>query len=403
MFDQNNNKEKIRIVTKSLALYFVLMPLDSINVFGLGSLLKVFALLPIFTILIYGRQNKFAINKMVASLIGYALIISVSYLYTIDLTRSRFTIIRIILNMTLIIFAGKIYDEYNNAEFQYLTKAMIVGGIFNIMLTFLFSTSGRLTLSIAGSTQDPNYINGYSLFTLAYFANLLFKEKKIWVVMPILIILLFTLRTGSRGALLASLLVVSTVLFYLYIIQHKITPSMFFVLIIVFSLVAIFSENILMLVAPEVLQRYSIEYIENYRGINRTDLWLTLLGVYQESSFLRQLFGYGVNTVPHVEWLSHHVAHNLWIEHLIANGLVGLIALCIMQATFFKVAVKTKNLLLISTYIGLMAMCMTLSLVSYKPIWNAMIMIMIAEQIRCRELRMKQSQNMSEDEVNLNM
>ena len=151
-----------------------------------------------------------------------------------------------------------------------------------------------------------------------------------------------------------------------------------------------------MLVAPEMLQRYTIEYIENYRGINRTDLWFTLLDVYKNSSFFRQLFGYGVNTVIHVEWLSHHVAHNLWLELLIANGLIGLIALCFMQVTFLKVAFKTKNLILISTYIGLLVMCFTLSLVSYKPIWNIMIMIMISEQIRCRKLRESQISSKNE-------
>ena len=403
MFYQNNNREKIGIVTKSLALYFVLMPFDSINIFGLGSLLKVIALFPIIAILIYGRQNKFTINRITGVLIIYTLVIAASYLYSIDFTMSQSAVIRLVLNMALIIFAGKIYDEYNNAEYQYLIKAMVVGGIFNIMLTLLFSTSGRLTLSVAGSTQDSNYINGYSLFALACFANMLFNEKKIWAVGPILIILVFTLSTGSRGALLASFSVLFAVLFYLYVIQHKITPSMFFVLIIFLSLIAIFSENILMLVAPEVLQRYSIEYIENYRGINRSDLWLNLLDVYKNSSFFRQLCGYGVSTVPHVEWLSHHVAHNLWIEHLIANGLVGLIALCLMQAIFLKSAVKAKDLVLISAYIGLLVMCMTLSLVSYKPIWNVMIMIMISKQIRRRELRMKQNQNIDENEINLNM
>lgn len=401
MFDKNNNKEKIGIVTKSLALYFVLIPLDSIDVLGFGSLLKVIALFPIIAILIYGRQNKYTVNKLTGSLIIYTLIIAISYLYSIDLDMSQSAIVRLVLNMALIIFAGNIYTEYNDSEYQYLTKAMIAGGIFNIILTFLFSASNRLTLSIAGSTQDPNYINGYSFFALAYLANLLFKERKIWAAVPILLVLLFTLNTGSRGASLASLSLLFVVLFYLYVVQRKINISMFLILIIVFSLIAIFGENILMLVAPEMLQRYTIEYIENYRGINRTDLWFTLLDVYKNSSFFRQLFGYGVNTVIHVEWLSHHVAHNLWLELLIANGLIGLIALCFMQVTFLKVAFKTKNLILISTYIGLLVMCFTLSLVSYKPIWNVMIMIMISEQVRRRELHDQQAQ--SKNEVNLDV
>lgn len=389
MFDQNNNKEKIGIVTRSLALYFVLMPLDSINVFGLGSLLKVIALFPIIAILIYGRQNKFTVNKITGVMIIYTLIIAFSYLYSIDVAMSQSAIIRLVLNMALIIFAGKIYDEYNNAEYQYLTKAMVVGGIFNIILTFLFSNTakaGRLTFGVGGSRQDPNYINGYSMFALAYFANLLFKEKKIWAAGPILIILVFTLSTGSRGALLASLFVLSTVLFYLYVVQHKINVSMFFVLIIFLSLIAVFSENILMLVAPEVLQRYTADYVENYRGINRPDLWLYLWEVYKKSSFFRQMFGYGVDTVVEVNLFTYQVAHNLWLEHLIANGLLGFISLCIMQAMFLKAALKSKDLLVISSYIAFLVMSVTLSLVSYKPMWNVMIMIMITDRMRRKSL-----------------
>lgn len=386
---KSENNERIGIVAKLLALYFVMMPLDSIDFFGLGSLLKVIALLPILAILIYGRQNKYTINKLTGSLIIYTLIISVSYLYSIDLILSQSAVIRLCLNMTLIIFAGKIYDEYNDSEYKFLTKALVVGGFLNIILTFIFSNTvkdGRLTLAVAGSRQDPNYLNGYSLFALAYFSNLLFKEKKIWALFPILIIFVFTLSTGSRGALLASLSLVFVVVFYLYVIKHNVNPATIMIVAIIFVIVMIFGESILTLVAPRVLARYTLEYVENYRGLNRTDLWFNLLDVYAQSSFFRQLFGYGVNTVWIVETLSNNVAHNVWLEHLIANGLVGMISLIIMQWLFFRTALRTKDLVLISTYVAMMAMCFTLSLVSYKPIWNTMIMIMIADRRRYKSL-----------------
>ena len=385
LFQKSENNERIGIVAKLLALYFVLMPLDSINFFGLGSLLKGFALLPILAILIYGRQNKYTINKLAGSLIIYTLIISVSYLYSIDLIASRTAVIRQCLNTALIVFAGKIYDEYNYSEYKFLTKALVVGGFLNIILTFIFagkSLGGRLTLSVAGSTQDPNYLNGYSLFALAYFSNLLFKEKKILALFPILVIFVFTLSTGSRGALLASLSLVFAIVFYLYVMKHKVNPAAITIVVIVFLVIMIFGESLLMLVAPQVLERYTLEYIENYRGTNRPDLWLSLLETYRDSDFFRQLFGYGVSTVAIVEWMTHHVAHNLWLEHLIANGVVGFLALCTMQVLFFKAAWRTKDLVLIATYIALLAMCVTVSLVSYKPIWNAMIMIMILSRIK---------------------
>lgn len=377
--------ERISVATKLLAFYFVLMPLDSINFLGMGSLLKIVALFPIAAILILHRKTRLQLNVLVGWAILYTLTVAISCAYSINFSDSLSSTKRLLINMILILCVGGLYDEYNKTEYSYLIKALVLGGAANIILTFLNSDTskyGRMTLSVAGSTQDLNYINGYMLFALAFFMKKLISDRKIYALAPIAVIFVFTLMTGSRGAFVALAAIVLSSMLYIFFVEKNIKPGTVFITVIVTVLVLMFYKDILMLISPQVAERFTLEYIRNYRGVNRTEIWAHILGVFKESSFFRQLFGYGTGTVPLVNTMTHQVAHNLWIDHLIANGIIGLMIFTGMQICFLKEAFRSKDVVLFSSYIGLLAMCLTLSLVSYKPIWNCMMMIMIAAQIR---------------------
>ena len=377
---------KINLTTKCIALYFVLMPLDSIRVFGMGSLLKVIALFPIISILVLKRKSKLKLSRMVLWSLVYLFSIAFSCAYSISLDDSFSGTIRLLVNMILILCVGGIYDEYTKSEYVFLMKSLVLGGVANIVLTFLnpetTDVTGRLTLSIAGSTQDMNYINGYMLFALAFFVKKLIKDKRMTALVPIAVIIVFSLMTGSRGALLAVAAIIVSSLLYVFFAEKNVRPSTVFITITVIVLGYVFYQDILMLISPKVARRFSLEYIQNYRGTNRTDIWLHLLEKYKNSSLFRQIFGYGTGTVYLVNTATNQVAHNLWLDHLIGTGFVGLVVFVGMQIRFLKEAIKSRDVVLISSFIGLLTMCLTLSLVSYKPIWNCMMMIMIASQIR---------------------
>lgn len=378
-------REKISLTTKLLALYFVLMPLDSINVLGMGSLLKVVAIFPIASILILNRKTKLQANIMVKWVLVYTLSLAISCIYSISFADSLSGTRRILINVILMLCVGAIYNDYTRYEYTYLMKALVFGGIANIILTFLNPETtnryGRLTLSIGGSTQDMNYINGYMLFALAFFMKKLIKDKKIYALAPIVVIFVFTLMTGSRGSLLALIAIVLSTLMHIFLIDRSIKPGTVLITIVVAILFFAFYDRILLLIAPQVAERFTLQYIQNYRGTNRTDLWLHMLDQFKSSSFFRQLFGYGTGTVYIVNTMTHQVAHNLWIDHLIGNGIIGLIIFAGMHMSFLREALKSRDVVLISAYIGLLTMCLTLSLVSYKPIWNCMMMVMIASQV----------------------
>ena len=381
--------KSISITTKCIALYFALMPLDSIRIPGMGSLLKVIALFPIVSILILKRKSKLRLNKMVIWLMVYFCSILLSCFYSISFADSFSGTRRILVNMILILCVGGIYDEYSKAEYVFLMKSLVFGGVANIVLTFLNPETadnyGRLTLSIAGSTQDMNYINGYVLFALAFFVKKLIKDKHLIALFPIVGIFVFTLMTGSRGALLALAAIVISSLLFVFFAEKNIRPTTVLITITALVLVCVFYQDILMLISPNVSRRYTLEYIQSYRGTNRTALWTHIIEQYKNSSLFRQIFGYGTGTVYIVNTLTNQVAHNLWLDHLVGTGLIGLLIFLGMQICFFKEAFKSRDVVLFSSYIGMLAMCMTLSLVSYKPIWNCMMMIMIASQIRNKD------------------
>ncbi len=140
------------------------MPLDSINFLGMGSLLKVVAFFPIAAILFLHRKTRLQLNALVGWAILYTLTVAISCVYSINFSDSLSSTKRLLINMILILCVGGLYDEYNKTEYCYLIKALVLGGAANIILTFLNSDTskyGRMTLSVAGSTQDLNYINGY--------------------------------------------------------------------------------------------------------------------------------------------------------------------------------------------------------------------------------------------------
>ena len=151
--------------------------------------------------------------------------------------------------------------------------------------------------------------------------------------------------------------------------------------IIICIIVVVGYQDFLLLLPEEIAIRFTPDYIANYKGTNRNDIWIEILKIYKEGSIERQLFGYGYGTVPTVNTFNHLVAHNLWLDHLITGGILGLIVMICMHVIFLREAWCNKNAIIFATYSGYLTMCMTLSLTNYKPLWNAMMMIMILHNV----------------------
>ena len=92
------------------------------------------------------------------------------------------------------------------------------------------------------------------------------------------------------------------------------------------------------------------------------------------------LFGHGYGTTTLVNQMNHRVAHNLYLDNLITLGLFGVILQVASQCVVLWIFHKRKKYALLGAYIGMLGMCMSLSLTACKPLWN---MILIALAIDC--------------------
>ena len=71
--------------------------------------------------------------------------------------------------------------------------------------------------------------------------------------------------------------------------------------------------------------------------------------------------------------IKHRVAHNLYLDNLITLGIVGLTLQLATQGTVLHIFRKHRKYELMGAFIGMMGMCLSLSLTASKPIWNMML------------------------------
>jgi hypothetical protein len=197
------------------------------------------------------------------------------------------------------------------------------------------------------------------------------------MVLPVIGIMVFTLMTGSRGAMVALIGIALVQVFCLLRKEKRLQISTFLLVAAGILLVIFLYEPILSLLPESVAVRFTPEYIAEHGSTGRAQIWSYLLGRFNDSNLFRMLFGYGFGTVAYLNEYNHLVAHNLWIEHLLAVGVLGECLFVAMQIAFIWASWKTHDAFIISAYVGYLIMMMSLSLLTYKPIWNCMTMILI--------------------------
>ena len=378
-----NQNGKIGYVALFLGLYFFLMPFDILRIGNIGSLLRITALFPIAAVALNFKNIRIKLDKLVCSLLLVLLLYTLSLYITVSF-ETTLPVYKTQLMNFIFIFATGVCHQYNEKEIDFLEHTLVLGSILTACLTLIYSDwsmDGRLSLQFDGKTEDPNYLNGYLLFAIAFFFAHLAKEKKFRYFVCCTLLVLFSLFTGSRGALLA-IAATGGYAFLNQLNQGKAAKIKVF-LGISFAIICIvlFYDALLSLLPPVIAQRFDIKFIQEHGSTGRTDIWKALLEIYSNAPITRQLFGFGLSTTTVINTIRIHgvgyMAHNLWIEQLISIGLVGLVIFLYMQYIFFKAAVKQKDVLLISTYFGFLVMDASLSLTAYKPAWNCMIMILI--------------------------
>ena len=374
---QNAENERIRPVVYAIALYFVLAGVDCFRIGSFGSLLKLIALIPLLFAFLDLKNLRIQFSTLVVFQILFLMLAVVSLFYTVNVGKSITAVKTLVMNLALVFCLG-VMEQYNQRELRFMQSALLSGGWVTILLMLVFSdysTGGRLTLLLGSETQDPNYINAFFMYTFSWHCSRLLLDKRKAHIIPTAAILTIVLLTGSRGALLAFILV----LFVHLCINFARTKHTFRnILLTVFLIGVLFAvfDFALSQMPENIAQRFSWDYIEEKGTTGRSRIWAYLLQHFSRDSIPRMLFGHGYGTTTLLNPYGK-VAHNLYVDNLITIGLYGVMLQIASQGLVAWIFLKRKKYALFGTYIGLLCLCMTLSLTGHKLMTN-MLLIALA-------------------------
>ncbi len=382
-------KHRKSIFSLLLAFYFSVMVFDVFKIGGAGTLLKYYAVILIVSALVTLRKNPIVMDKLFFCEAIYLYLCFGTMLYTINLSASLSIFISVALNFALIMLCGLVLcSEF---EVKMLERALLLGSALVLVATMIFSDfsdGGRMSISILANETDPNYLNGYIFFAFGFAAYHMVSLGKYKLLCGAFcaVALYFTLMTGSRGALLAEIIMLM-VLIIINAVKTK-KKLKYIIIISVVSVLFLFLFDYLLLLLPEeVAQRFSAEFIEESGTSTRSDIWEALLGRFFNDSFVSILFGHGIGTSAFYNTFDDHVAHNAFIDVLVGTGAVGLSVYVAIFALSLKKAWKSENYYMFAVLIGFIAMSMSLSLVTYKPIFNAILFVEIYYRAYIRRMK----------------
>ena len=369
----NNDNTKIKFISILLCIFLFSIPFDTFVVFENFSLVKFIAIVLIIVSLFYLKKRKVFYDKtiiLVFALTLYTLMQLLFTEYNSDVISSFITF----LMYSIIIFLI-IQIDFNEKEKRMFIVSLCLMSLFCIILTFIFPYyyEGRLTIKFFDMRrEDPNQFAGYLIPGLLFFFDRILNNKKGKIINSFftILILYFLLLTGSRGALLAAIMGMSTIFIFdknSKLMSIKTLKKIFILFFLGICVILIFKF------LPSFLnERFNISYMLADGGTGRIEIWDFFISLFNKSSLFYKLFGYGSGCLSS---LYYRIAHNTWIEVLIGSGFFGLIIFLKLMINIFKNLLKINNNLLMGLFFSILGLTMTLSLLAYKPLW---IFIMIS-------------------------
>lgn len=380
-----HTNEKLGKTAIVLGIYFLLLPTDCFRIGAIGSLLKAYALLPVACLFLSGGMRWLMLDKLLIQMFMLLAMASLSSLWSINFEETTASVRSLFLNIILVALMAGTY-RYTVKERAFLLRCLVASSWVTVICMLLFSertAAGRLTLMMGDSTQDPNYVAGYILFAFSYHVTSYLQQKKLRHFFGAAVIFLVVILTGSRGALAAYFACIFfAVVFDIKASRNPVGAAAFAVIFIV---AGYFIFNIAMQTVDEsIASRFTLEYLLEHGTTGRSRIWLHLLDKFWNASIGRQLFGHGYGTTRLMNTLGGSikglVAHNLYIDNLISIGIAGLFIQLGLQLQCIKMAIRTRNRMLICSYGAFLVMSLSLSLTNYKPMWSAIMVIIILQK-----------------------
>lgn len=387
MNQEVGTSQKLSKASIALGIYFLLLPTDCFRIGAVGSLLKVYAFVPIAFLFLSGGMRRLILDRLLSRLLLFLLIAALSALWSMDFDVTVSSVRSLALNILFAVLMAGTY-QYTEKEAGFLLKCLVASSWITVIGMLLFGSSselGRLTLVIGDSEQDPNYVTGYIVFAFAYHFTAFLKQRKFLHLFPTAAIMIVIILTGSRGGLAAYL--ACAFFAVVYGIQSSKHPVRVAVLAAAAAVLAYFVFSAAMqIVDVSISSRFSLQYLLDHGTTGRSKIWIHLLKKFRGASIGWQLFGHGYGMTRYLNTLSGSfgglVAHNLYIDNLMSIGIIGLLAQLALQFQCVKAALRSKNSMLVCAYGAFLVMTLSLSLTNYKPIWSAMLMITILNRVR---------------------
>ena len=367
--------------SKAIALYFLLVFCDTFTI-GNTTLLKKYAI--ILVVLFLTQLHKISINvdEVFLLQLAYIFICGISVVYSINFDASLSMFISIAMNVGLVIICSII--PFSKKEIDLFRKSMVFGGLLILLIAVFyaeFSYGGRLTISIIGEGADENTLNGYIIYAFSYFVyNFILGKRRALAITMSMMCLIFVFLTGSRGALVAFLmvLIVSMIIGFINGGEQRRRALTILGGIAIFSC---FYETIISFFPDKLAERYSLNYILLNGTTGRSDIWEALLTRLFNDKISVVLFGNGIGTSQYYNDINNLVAHNLFIEIIVGVGVLGLLVYLCLLYFIFKKALKNQQYIEFIALCGLITLSMTLSLVTYKPIFNMFFLIQVSSNL----------------------
>lgn len=365
-----------------VGIYLVSLPFGALNLGGFGSALKYIGLVVAICWLLFSR--KFSISKIIYFELMLIFVFFVSTIYSIDIEA---TFSRNLTNFFFIILLVSISGINVNSR---NSKIMINSAIWASRITAIFVLifgdiygDGRISLSNM-FLEDPNYLTAYFLFGYVYAYNNIMKPnkiiRKVLSLLEIILYILIILATGSRGGFI-SYVVVTIVMF---VLSDKFKISNMFKSIIFVLLLLIILQLAGNFISNDVLYRFTLKSMIESQGTGRIQLLIDAITIFFKSNVFRIMFGYGTGTMGIIYTnfgYSYAVAHNIFVEILLENGLIGFIMYVFVIFQLIYTSFKFKNRQVFFILIGMIILSLSTSLSTFKPYWNVIFIIVYMEKI----------------------
>lgn len=360
------NKKNI-IFDSLLFIYFILLPIDA-SLPKIPILRNIINLLIIILIILVVIQlfNRKKIKIPPKSVVFYYLFFSFSFIFSLskDITPDT--------GITFI-FYGLFFLLLYMTEYEIKEKQLFYSGIITILVVFYylftnfdFSTNSRPYINF-GHRMDPNYFASNLVLLTFVYSYFTFKGSstkiKLISIITLSSIFYIILLTGSRGGMLANIMIFIIMLFANFKTKDILKYS---TIIIASSFVVLkyFLPNV-----PEgILSRLSISSAKATGGSGRLRIWIESIRIYKEGTFFELIFGRGFGTTKYVV-STGHLNHSSWIQSLTEGGIIGLLSWTTLIVTIFISKIKRKNLNKIALLLAMNIVLLTLDFHYTRMFW----------------------------------